>query len=193
MDVNNLTSIDLYPESDIIMTLFTFARAHGVLDAVYQVAPEGAREKGPTLRVGRGKATNHRRGKGNEKHVITFGPKMVADKFHNESGRIEKGEGCWLSSREIRDRGYMDGDTDFDALVLHALFHELAHFIQTLRGERRKGEVHNAGFYQALNELYAAMGKDKVQSLRDEFRNQCVEGYRKRVANRASKAAPTAS
>lgn len=102
------------------------------------------------LRVGHGRATHHRFDYRSGEHRITFGVKMVADKLDPANC------GGWLSTREIIGRRYFGGEVSVANLLAHTGCHEFAHFIQTLAGARRRGQVHNGAFYRILDELHTS-------------------------------------
>ncbi|KAA8983687.1 hypothetical protein GLW02_05770 [Halomonas sp. 22501_18_FS] len=64
--------------------------------------------------------------------------------------------GGWLSTREIQGRGYFGGAVSELNLLAHGCCHEFAHLLQTRSGGRRYGQVHNAAFYQWLDQLHSA-------------------------------------
>lgn len=101
-------------------------------------------------RIGSGRATWHRYDPRPDEHCITIGARMVADKAQPALC------GGWLSAREILGRGYFEGGLSELNLLAHGCCHEFAHLLQTRAGGRRKGEVHNAAFYQWLDRLHSA-------------------------------------
>lgn len=102
-----------------------------------------------SFRVGAGRATYHRFDPATGEHRINFGARMVADKASPEACA------AWLSAREIRGRGYFDGVLSEANLLAHTCCHEFTHLLQTRRGQRRRGSVHNSAFYRLLDGLYA--------------------------------------
>lgn len=100
------------------------------------------------LRVGSGRATYHRYDPATGEHRINYGVRMVADKASPEACT------AWLSAREIRGRGYFGGTLSESNLLAHTCCHEFAHLLQTRRGQRRRGSVHNRAFYRLLDELH---------------------------------------
>lgn len=100
-------------------------------------------------RVGSGQATYHRFDPRSRQHQITYGARMVAAKHQPETAR------GWLSSREIQQRGYFDGQLSPLNLLAHTCCHEFAHLLQHNAGQRYQGSVHNRHFYRILDELHA--------------------------------------
>lgn len=117
-------------------------------DACYGLHRVWAPDSRLRTRVGRGRATWHRYDPRRDEHCITIGALMVADKADPSQC------GGWLSTREIRNRGYFNGEVSELNLLAHGCCHEFAHLLQTRAGGRRYGEVHNAAFYEWLNRLY---------------------------------------
>ncbi|HEV8078616.1 MAG TPA: hypothetical protein VGP45_09550, partial [Marinobacter sp.] len=60
----------------------------------------------------------------------------------------------WLSAREIRKRGYFDGEISPLNLLAHTCCHEFAHLLQQVAGQRHFGSVHNHHFYDILDQLH---------------------------------------
>ncbi|MFE8071053.1 hypothetical protein QQM79_08330 [Marinobacteraceae bacterium S3BR75-40.1] len=117
------------------------------------------------FRVGRGRATHHRFDRETRRHRITYGVKMVAEKAAPAHC------GGWLSSREIRQRGYFAGELSELNLLTHTCCHEFAHFVQSLMGWRLVGEVHNADFYRVLDHLHDQGHAGRVKTaLREQAR-----------------------
>ncbi|WP_372997573.1 hypothetical protein [Marinobacter sp.] len=110
-----------------------------------------------TAKAGKGNSTYHRAQNGN--HKLTFGPGMVAEKANGNGA-------AWLSAREIKRYRFYNGDQSVSSLLAHTILHEFAHAIQTLRGERLRGSVHNPAFYRILTDLHAKHGEDVRTSLR---------------------------
>lgn len=108
-------------------------------------------------RVGAGRATWHRYDPRRDDHCITIGTLMVADKAQPALC------GGWLSTREIQGRGYFDGAVSELNLLAHGCCHEFAHLLQTRSGGRRYGEVHNAAFYQWLDQLHSTGAADALR------------------------------
>lgn len=121
----------------------------------------------PTIRMGGGRATHHRFDRGTGEHSITFGVKMVADKLSPADC------GSWLSTREILGRDYFGGEISVANLLAHTGCHEFAHFLQTVGGGRQRGSVHNAVFYQILDDLHD-------QGIAEAFRQGLVDLARNR-------------
>src|SRR5690554_7361500 len=77
-------------------------------DVLWDPAKDWIREQnqcaGLVLRVGSGQATYHRYDPRKKQHLITYGARMIAAKHQPETAQ------GWLSTREIRSRGYFDGE-----------------------------------------------------------------------------------
>lgn len=102
------------------------------------------------LRVGSGQATYHRYDPTQKQHLITYGARMIAAKHQPETAQ------GWLSTREIRSRGYFGGEVSVLNLLAHTCCHEFAHLLQHSAGQRHYGSVHNRHFYEALDELHTS-------------------------------------
>ncbi len=114
-------------------------------------------------RVGSGQATYHRFDEGQNQHRITFGLRMILAK-HQPGSAVG-----WLSSREITDRGYFDGQLSTLNLLAHTCCHEFAHLLQHAAGQRRRGSVHNRHFYAILDRLHR---QGQARTVRDELVRQ---------------------
>ncbi|WP_426415363.1 hypothetical protein [Aestuariirhabdus sp. LZHN29] len=111
-------------------------------------------------RVGSGRATHH--SQQGARHRITYGHKMVASK------RCPRQAELWMTAREIRARGYFDGEPGYAELLAHTCCHEFAHLVQSLNGWYRRGSIHNAGFYRILDRIHRSGCASRVlQALRD--------------------------
>lgn len=108
-------------------------------------------------RVGAGQATYHRFDPQRKQHLITYGVRMVEAKQQPDTAH------GWLSSREIRKRGYFDGQLSPLNLLAHTCCHEFAHLLQQNAGKRFRGSVHNRHFYEILDELHASGGAVAVR------------------------------
>jgi len=108
-------------------------------------------------RAGHGRATYHRYNPAAGRHDIVYGAKMVADKASPAD--------CagWLSTREIRRRGYWQGEVSMLNLLAHTCCHEFAHLQQSMTGGRERGRVHTPGFYRLLDNLHASGAADEVR------------------------------
>jgi hypothetical protein len=109
-------------------------------------------------RVGAGQATYHRYDTARRVHLINYGARMIAAKQAAETA-----EG-WLSTREIRQRGYFDGQVSPLNLLAHTCCHEFAHLLQQSAGQRHYGSVHNRHFYGILDELYDSGGAEATRT-----------------------------
>lgn len=116
-------------------------------------------------RAGRGRATYHRFHPQSRRHEIVFGALMVADKHDPTLGEN------WLSTREIRQRGYWGGEVSTLNLLAHTCCHEFAHLQQYSTGQRSHGRVHTPGFYRLLDGLHQCGAAEDV-------RRQLVAGSR---------------
>ena len=111
---------------------------------------EQNRGAGLALRVGSGQATYHRYDPARKQHLINYGARMIAAKHQPETAQ------GWLSTREIRGRGYFGGEVSVLNLLAHTCCHEFAHLLQYSAGQRHYGSVHNRHFYEALDGLYSS-------------------------------------
>ena len=91
-------------------------------------------------RVGTGKSTYHRQLDLTE-HEITYGRCMVEDKLASSAAAIN-----WTTGQEIVERGYFAGEISAINLIAHTCCHEFSHVIQSIRGWRSRGGVHNKEF-----------------------------------------------
>ncbi len=98
-------------------------------------------------RAGSGRATYHRFHHRERCHQITYGVRMVAAKQDPVTAA------GWLSTREIRSRGYFGGTVSVLNLLAHTCTHEFAHLLQQHDGKRYHGSVHNRHFYELLDQL----------------------------------------
>jgi hypothetical protein len=108
-------------------------------------------------RVGSGQATYHRYEPRHKQHQITYGKRMILDKF-----QPDRASG-WLSSREIRQRGYFEGQVTTLNLLAHTCCHEFAHLLQQVSGKRYRGSVHNRYFYSILDQLHQNGGAQETR------------------------------
>jgi regulator of extracellular matrix RemA (YlzA/DUF370 family) len=99
-------------------------------------------------RVGSGQATYHRYDTRSRAHVINYGQRMILAKYQPETAV------GWLSAREIRKKGYFDGEVSPLNLLAHTCCHEFAHLLQQVAGQRHFGSVHNRHFYDTLDRLH---------------------------------------
>ena len=125
---------------------------HATRDVLWQPAQSWVQSQhkaaGLVLRVGAGQATYHRFEPRRNEHLITYGARMIAAKHQAASAQ------GWLSTREIRKRGYFGGEVSVLNLLAHTCCHEFAHLLQYAAGKRTYGSVHNRHFYQALDQLH---------------------------------------
>ncbi len=112
-------------------------------------------DKPVVCKRGAGRATYFKAGARHD--VIVFGTKMVAHK-------IEGGKADWLSTKEIQRYRYFNGDVSLMNVFAHTVCHEFAHLLQYRLYKRRKGSVHNAVFYQLLDECYEQGVAHKVKA-----------------------------
>lgn len=117
-------------------------------------------------RVGSGQATYHRFDPDSRQHLITYGVRMIVDKS------CARSSARWLSSREIRQRGYFNGELSFRNLLAHTCCHEFAHLLQQIAGQRFRGSVHNHHFYKILDELH---NSGAAKTVRDRL-SLCADG-----------------
>ncbi|WP_138438003.1 hypothetical protein [Marinobacter shengliensis] len=162
------------------MSRFFEARAltHGLLSVVMElhgVAGKPITDAGHSLaaRAGSGKATHHKFDRRRSRHVITIGQKMVEDKMTKASASL------WLSAKEIMRHGFFGGDLTPPKLLAHTVLHEYAHALQTVRGERLRGSVHNPEFYSILRQLHTDHGAMVLASVEEAFRQRQIDtGFR---------------
>ncbi|MFV8572133.1 hypothetical protein ACNQ6O_13085 [Marinobacter sp. SBS5] len=128
---------------------------------LWQPAQEWVQERnsraGLVLRVGSGQATYHRYDPRTKQHLINYGARMIAAKRQPETAQ------GWLSSREIRKRGYFGGEVSELNLLAHTCCHEFAHLLQYSAGQRHYGSVHNRHFYEVLDQLHASGAADATR------------------------------
>lgn len=121
-------------------------------DILWTPAKHSVRDRNPNarlaLRVGSGQATYHRFDPRAKKHLINYGSKMIVAKQRPETAQ------GWLSTREIRGKGYFGGEVSVLNLLAHTCCHEFAHLLQHSAGQRHYGSVHNRYFYGFLDELH---------------------------------------
>src|SRR5690554_2366122 len=108
-------------------------------------------------RPGSGRATYHRFDYRTRDHLITYGVRMVAAKHDPATAA------GWLSTREIRSRGYFNGEVSVLNLLAHTCTHEFAHLLQQHDGKRYHGSVHNHHFYRLLDQLNHSGLADRVR------------------------------
>lgn len=117
-------------------------------------------------RPGSGRATYHRFDYRTRDHLITYGVRMVAAKHDPATAA------GWLSTREIRSRGYFNGEVSVLNLLAHTCTHEFAHLLQQHDGKRYHGSVHNHHFYRVLDELnHNGLAGEVRQHLASSARN----------------------
>lgn len=120
-----------------------------------------------TCRVGSGQATYHRFDPKSNRHLITYGARMIEAKQQPDTAQ------GWLSTREILKRRYFGAEVSPLNLLAHTCCHEFAHLLQQSAGKRFRGSVHNRHFYQILDQLHASGHAEAV-------RQTLLEGTRKR-------------
>lgn len=151
-----------------------YSLTHGLLCVVMElhgVAGNPITHVGHSLaaRAGTGKATNHKLYPRRSSHVITIGQKMVEDKM------TEAGASRWLSTKEIKRYGFFGGDVTLPKLLAHTVLHEYAHALQTVRGERLRGSVHNPEFYRILFQLHKDHGPMVLASVERVFKQRGID------------------
>lgn len=149
MGCHNQTDTPM-PEPDLNRQLGELM-CRATLDDLWPTEAGGMGRRPPRLqcRVGSGQATYHRYSPGQRLHIITYGVRMIAAKQHPETAL------GWLSTREIRNRGYFGGELSTLNLLAHTCCHEFAHLLQQRAGKRTHGSVHNRYFYDLLDQLHA--------------------------------------
>jgi len=118
-------------------------------------------------RVGSGLATYHRFDHRRQQHLITYGVRMIGEKFVADKARN------WLSAREIQQQHYFDGDVSVLNLLAHTCCHEFAHLLQHQAGKRHYRSVHNEHFYAILNKLHADGRAEDVREWLAEQARDC--------------------
>lgn len=115
------------------------------------------------FRVGSGQKTYHRKLAEN-KHLITFGVKMILSKL--ESQLTASG---WTTGREILSRNYFNSEVTPQTSLASVVLHEFAHYIQTINGQRHYGSVHNEHFYKILDRMHESGSANKVLNYLNSF------------------------
>ena len=121
-----------------------------------------------TIRVGSGKKTylSHSRDVATNAHMtLTYGIKMVASK--SDPNYICK----WLTSREVHERKYFNGQINLLNVLAHTMAHEFGHFVQVILGRRYDGSVHNQEFYVILDRIHASGEGERI---RDALHRNCL-------------------
>ncbi|WP_262492670.1 hypothetical protein [Marinobacter sp. AL4B] len=143
---------------------------HATRNILWQPARDWVRERNSradlVLRIGSGQATYHRYDPRTKQHLINYGVRMIAAKRQPETAQ------GWLSTREIRERGYFDGEVSELNLLAHTCCHEFAHLLQYSAGQRRYGSVHNRQFYEVLDQLHASGAADATRQFLKEQANK---------------------
>ncbi|WP_036133687.1 hypothetical protein [Marinobacter nitratireducens] len=144
------------------------------LSVLWQPASHWLAERKPgselRCRTGSGQATYHRFDPQQNRHLITYGARMIEAKQRPDTAH------GWLSSREIVKRGYFGGELSPLNLLAHTCCHEFAHLLQHTDGKRFRGSVHNRHFYRILDELHASGGADETrEALRSGARSRGLE------------------
>jgi hypothetical protein len=98
--------------------------------------------------VGSGVRTYHQK-KSSDKHIIVFGKKMIASKLNSLADASR-----WLTFKENKKYNFFNGEINALTLLSSVIIHEFGHYLQTVRGHRLYGSVHNSEFYKILNELH---------------------------------------
>lgn len=120
------------------------------------------------IRVGSGQKTylSHPRDVTTDANMtLTYGVKMVASK--TDPHLICK----WLTSREIHERNYFNGQINLLNVLAHTMAHEFGHFVQVILGRRYDGSVHNHEFYAILDRIHASGEGEKI---RDALHQNCM-------------------
>lgn len=102
-----------------------------------------------TIKIGTGKATHHKKlSHGN--HQIVFGVDMIKEVMESEYISSK-----WRHGEEIVERQYFNGVLSPQHMMVAAVMHEYAHFVQVLNGGRTYKSVHNKNFYEILDRMHA--------------------------------------
>lgn len=131
------------------------------------------------VRVGDGLGTHCTRYTKRE-YAITYGIDMIADKLDSENCGAD-----WTTHKEIVSRNYFNGSTTIQKLLAHTVIHEYAHFFQFLTDSVKKNSIHNAAFYQIVDNLYmAGLAHDVLTYMSQyspfnalKFKNQHIKTY----------------
>lgn len=121
-------------------------------------------------KIGYGARTYHQK-KSRNQHVIVFGKKLIESKSKsiNDSSR-------WLTFKEIKQYDFFDGEISLKILLVATVIHEFGHYIQTVRGHRLPGSVHNKEFYAILIELYQdGFGETLLDYFNNDIRTCDIE------------------
>ena len=110
---------------------------------------------GVRYRIGCGRQTCYRHRPSGSDHTITYGVGMVADHLRDDHNK-------WTHTHEIARHRFVDGNTAPPHALAHVVVHETAHALQSHRGGRRRGSVHNAAFYKAVGDLYDALEPERL-------------------------------
>lgn len=70
----------------------------------------------------------------------------------------------WLTSQEVHERRYFDGELTLLNVLSNCIAHEFAHFVQNILGWRYDGSVHNREFYKILDRIHANGEGDKIRA-----------------------------
>jgi hypothetical protein len=100
------------------------------------------------IKIGSGKSTYHRENPTN-RHKIVFGTDMVRETMESEYVSSK-----WTHGDEIVERNYFNGDLSPQNMMVAAIIHEYAHFIQVIMGYRTRKSVHNKEFYEILDRMH---------------------------------------
>ena len=113
-------------------------------------------------RVGTGAKTYHslKRTEGKIQHVVTYGQKMIMDKFDYNRAIL------WLTGREIIKYKFFNGNVSFENVVAHTILHEMAHALQVIMSDREYNSVHNEAFYKWLGLLHERCGDEVLYELK---------------------------
>lgn len=99
-------------------------------------------------KIGYGARTYHQKKNRNE-HIIVFGKKLIESKLKSINHAS-----IWITFNEIQKYKFFNGEISLKNLLVATVIHEFGHYIQTVRGHRLPGSVHNKEFYNILIELY---------------------------------------
>lgn len=115
-----------------------------------------------SLRVGSGESTHvSTRSDKPGLFVLTYGAGMVKSKMDPTL------MAHWLTSKEIVERGYFNGELNLLNCLTHTIIHEFSHVIQLATSKRRPGSVHNREFYAICDLAHANGHADVVRGALD--------------------------
>lgn len=101
------------------------------------------------------------------KYTITYGVKTIMDKHDFRMTH------CYLSTSEIKDRGYYEGRLECATSLAHLILHEVSHALQVSIDWKRDKNHHNDDFYAILSGLSERCDQEVLDEL---IRRTALEG-----------------